>query len=133
MPLTVDARFARAGLAAIAAARVGIGVAVTVRPDAARLAVGGSRLGTRPAVLARSVGVRDLAIGLMALGALRSGRRDVLVTAAIVGTIADAGDALAFVLAAPAWPTRRWLPVAAVAAASAGVSAFLASFVDDDS
>lgn len=132
MLLTVDARVARAGLAAIAAARVGIGVAVTVRPDAARLAVGGSRLGTRPAVLARSVGVRDLAIGLMALGALRSGRREVLVTAATVGAIADAGDALAFVLAAPAWPTRRWLPVAAVAAASAGASAFLAWLVDHD-
>ena len=52
-------------------------------------------------------------------------------TAAIVGTIADAGDALAFVLAAPAWPTRRWLPVAAVAAASAAASAFLARIVDD--
>jgi hypothetical protein len=124
-------RHARAGLAAIAAARVVIGVAATLRPDAARLAVGGSRFGTRPTVLTRSVGARDLAIGLMALSALRSERSDALVTAALVGTIADAGDALAFVLAAPAWPTRRWLPVAAVAAASAGASALLARVVDD--
>ena len=127
----MDARTARVGLAAIAAARVAIGVAATLKPDAARLAVGGSRFGTRSAVLTRSVGARDLAIGLMALGALRSEQSDALVTAAVVGAFADAGDALAFVLAAPAWPTRRWLPVAAVAAASAGASALLAWVVDD--
>jgi len=127
----LDGRAARVGLAAIAAARVVIGVATTLKPDAARLALGGSRLGTRPAVLTRSVGARDLAIGLMALSALRSEQSDALVTAAVVGTIADAGDALAFVLAAPAWPPRRWLPVAAVAAASAAASAFCARAIVD--
>ena len=82
-------------------------------------------------MLTRSVGARDLAIGLMGLSALRSDQPHALVTAAVVGTIADAGDALAFVLAAPAWPARRWLPVAAVAAASAAASAFLARVVGD--
>jgi hypothetical protein len=122
----MNPRLARQGLAAITVARVAIGITATTWPDAARLAVGGSRLGTRSRMLTRSVAVRDIAIGVATLRALSAPTPEGLALAAFAGAVADAGDAVAALLTAREWPTRRWLPVSAIAAGSACATAFFA-------
>jgi hypothetical protein len=113
-------RWARDVLLAVAAGRIAIGTAALLRPQLLRSVVGGGALGARAEALTRMVGVRDLALGAGAL--LAAPRADVAVLLGGLGAVADAGDALASVIAAGAFDAdrrRRWLLQAGVAGLSA--------------
>ena len=117
---------------AVAAGRVGLGVAALVWPSVpARPWVGSSDDELSAQVLGRALGARDLALGLGALAAVRkapSGSRQAGAWYA-AGALADALDVA---VTAAAWPrlprATRWL-IAAVAggAAIAGAAGTLAA------
>lgn len=121
--MKLDARTARLGLGALAAARCAVGLAALAAPGAVRLALGGSAPGTRTRVLTRFAGDRDLALGAAMLVALATG--DGVGVVGWASAAVDLGDALTSLLAARQWPARRWLPSAATAVVAAGVGAIL--------
>ncbi len=109
-----------------AAGRVAIGAALLVAPQAVTrgwVGPGGAAPGGR--LLGRSIGVRDLALGLGVLAALDRGdpsARDWVRAAAV----ADVGDAVATVLAFRHLPKRSRFGVLAIAAGAA-VAGFVAA------
>ena len=106
----------------IAWARIGLGVLFTLVPGLALRAWPGREKagGAGAKMLARSVGVRDLALGMGALLALQ---HDAPLRGWVeAGALADAGDAVAITLALPRLPRVRSLLAlgSAVGAAAAG-------------
>lgn len=114
--MTVDER---AVATAIAAGRIALGASYSVAPGLALRVWPGRSAAADPAsrFLARSTGVRDLAIGVGTLFALQKGApvRGWLEA----GMLADAGDAVAVALGARHLPRVR--AVAAFAAAAGAV------------
>lgn len=109
-----------------AAGRVAIGAALLVAPQAVtRGWVGPSGAAPGGRLLGRSIGVRDLALGLGVLAAFDRGdprARDWVRAAAV----ADVGDAVATVLAFRHLPKRSRFGVLALAAGAA-VAGFVAA------
>lgn len=104
MPMNTDP----VGVAqAVAAGRMGLAAAFCLTPGLALRAWPGHGAHTDPVavMLARSVGARDLALGLGTLIAVR--RRAPLRGWLEAGVLADLGDAAAIVLAAPRLPRVR--------------------------
>lgn len=129
-PWSIGRRDARRAAGAIAAARVALGVVAYLAPTLpARPWVGAdeaARPGTR--LFARTLGARDVALGLGALLALRHDSR--LRGWVEAGGLADAGDTVATLLAFRSLPRRsRWAVLASTVGAAAG-AAVLAPFVD---
>ncbi len=111
----------RAVATAIAAGRVGLGVAFTLAPGLALRAWPGDGSHTQPVTrfLARSTGGRDLAIGIGTLVALR---KDAPVRGWLeAGMLADAVDAIAIVAVIRTVPKGR--AALALAAAAGAVIA----------
>jgi hypothetical protein len=113
---------ARRGAVAVAAARVAIGLTVLARPSIASrpwVGVGADDLVAR--VFARSLGARDLALGLGALAALQdpaagSGSASLWVAA---GAVSDSLDVVTSLLSWRELPRiSRWLVVSSAAAAA---------------
>jgi hypothetical protein len=118
-----DARTARLGLGGLAIARCAVGITALAAPGAVRLALGGSKPGTRTRVLTRFAGDRDLALGGAMLAALATG--DGIAVVGWTSAAVDFGDAVTSFLAARQWPARRWLPSAASAVAASAAGAVL--------
>lgn len=92
---------------AVALGRIGLGAVFTVMPSVALSAWPGRGSRRMPVarLLARSVGVRDLALGVGTLAAIK---HDAPLRGWIeAGVLADAGDALAIVLGFRHLPRRR--------------------------
>ncbi len=109
-----------------AAGRVAIGAALLVAPQAVTKGWVGAP-GTEPGgrLLGRSIGVRDLALGLGVIGALERGdprARDWVRAAAV----ADVGDAVATALAYRHLPRRSRFAIL-VLAGGAAVAGFVAA------
>jgi hypothetical protein len=120
----------RTVLAALGALRAGVGVVLAAAPSfAGRLRVGPSAGGSGADVFARTLGGRDLALGVTTLSALRSGDLEHAARLARLGVVSDVADALATVASARALHgARRWLmPLATVATAAAEVAALRAA------
>lgn len=116
MPVNVDAP---ATASAIAAGRVVLGVAFALTPGLALRAWPGHGSHQSPAArfLARSTGVRDVALGL---GTLLAVRKQSPVRGWLeAGMLADAGDALAVLLGMRSLPRGRALLALGAAAATA--------------
>jgi hypothetical protein len=121
---------------AVAAGRVGLGVAALAWPSVpARPWVGSSADELSAQVFGRALGARDLALGLGALVAVRKAPTDPWAAGAwfAAGALSDALDAA---VTAAAWPRlpriTRWLVAAsaggaAVAGAAGAIAAFLES------
>ncbi|HZR11613.1 MAG TPA: hypothetical protein VFC33_00030 [Acidimicrobiia bacterium] len=110
---------ARRAVSAIAWSRVAFGVAAMAAPvTAARLWTGEDDRGPLTRVMVRSLGARDVALGLGAVLALR---HDAPVRGWVEGGgLADAADTVGTLLAFRALPrARRWLVLATSAAAMA--------------
>jgi hypothetical protein len=110
----------RTVLAALGALRGGVGIALAAAPQLAAVVwVGPSAGGSGTSVFARTLGGRDLALGLTTLALVRSGDLDAASRSVQLGIVCDVADALATVasvrdLSGP----RRWvMPIATVAAA----------------
>jgi hypothetical protein len=115
----VTTRQARRAAWALAASRVALGVAVLAAPEkVTSLWLGETHAGT-PVVrdLARSLGARDLALGLAALNTLEDPVAGPRVQ--VAGAMADLVDALATVLARADLPRKAVLGTVAVAGAAA--------------
>jgi hypothetical protein len=119
---------------AVAAARVGLGVAALVRPSVpARPWVGSAADELGAEVFGRALGARDLALGLGALAATRGASGAPRAAAAwyAAGALSDALDAAVTVTTWDRLPRfTRWLVAAsaggaAVAGAAGAVAAFL--------
>jgi hypothetical protein len=110
----------RQGALLIAAGRVVLGVAVLVAPERVTTRWLGEENARLPVVgdLARSLGVRDLALGIATLKTLDDPAVGPLVQAA--GALADSVDALATVLARDALPRKGALGTVLIASAAAG-------------
>jgi hypothetical protein len=125
----------RYAAAAVAAGRVGLGVAALVRPAVpARPWVGASADELGAQVFGRALGARDLALGLGALAAARKappGSRSAAAWYA-AGTLSDALDVAVTVAAWPRLPRgTRWLVAASASgAAVAGAAGTLAAFLE---
>lgn len=96
---------ARATALELAAARLAIGAATVfaTRPALGALGFGGTDVSGR--ALAKVVGARDLALGAVTVASRDD--RQALRTATLAGAALDAGDAVAFALAARDPETRR--------------------------
>jgi len=100
--------------------RIGVGAAFVLAPGLClRLSLGAVEVGPVTRMLARSVGARDIALGLGALFALRHGAP--LRGWLEAGTLADAGDAVPTVLAFPHLRRGRAALAVLSAASSAGL------------
>jgi hypothetical protein len=104
----------------VAWGRVGIGVAAVAAPTAmARPWIGVAARETESRLLARTMGGRDLALGLGALRALGRSDEEARPWVAL-GGMADTVDALATVLAFASLPRQsRWLILATTVGAAA--------------
>ena len=115
---------------AIALGRIGIGIAALVAPTVPLRPWVGRDFSWQPRakLLARSLGARDLALGIGVLLALR---HDTPVRGWVEGAgLADAGDTLATLLAFGKLPkSGRWL-VLASAGGAAAIARFAAPAVD---
>ena len=100
--------------------RIGVGASFLLAPGfSLRLSLGTVETGPVTRMLARSVGARDIALGL---GALRALRHDASLRRWIdAGTLADAGDALTTVLAFPHLGKARAVLAVLSAASSVGL------------
>lgn len=118
MPQLLTRRQARQAATALAGVRAGIGVAGIVAPKLVlRPWVGGELGGQSGAkLLGRSLGARDLALGL---GAILAERHDVAVRGWIeAGALADGGDLAATLAAFKALPkVSRWAVLALITGA----------------
>lgn len=109
---------------AIAAARVGLGALAVLVPDLVLRPWVGSGEGPARTLLGRSLGGRDLALGL---GALLAARRDAPLRGWVeAGGLSDAGDAVATVAAWRHLP-RRSRALVLLASAGAAAAAALAA------
>ncbi|HET6547151.1 MAG TPA: hypothetical protein VFG79_01755 [Solirubrobacter sp.] len=114
---------ARAIATQLAVGRLALGVALAVAPDrAARGWIGPTDTGAR--VVARGLGMRDVALGLGALTALRSGgpAREWL----LAGALGDAGDLAGTLIAGRELPWLGRVGVGALAASAAGLGVWAA-------
>jgi hypothetical protein len=108
-------------IVALAAGRCGVGAVVLLRPGLlVEVLTGDSRLAARTPWLARMFGVRDLAVGLGTLLALRSG--EPLPTWLRMGALCDAGDAAALLLGLRTGRLQS-VPAGLVAASALGAAA----------
>jgi hypothetical protein len=125
----------RYAAAAVAAGRIGLGVAALVRPSVpARPWVGASADELGAQVFGRALGARDLALGLGALAAARDaspGSQSVGAWYA-AGALSDALDVAVTVAAWRRLPrATRWLVAASAGgAAVAGAAGAVASFME---
>jgi hypothetical protein len=126
MTATISA-WARRGATVVAAGRVAIGaVALVAPPLVARPWVGEAGGTTEGRLLARTLGGRDLALGLGALAALNGqDAAGSAVTWVGLAAVADACDTVATAVAWRKLPATKWL-VAATAAGAAAVGAVAA-------
>jgi hypothetical protein len=120
---------------AVAAGRVGLGLAALARPSVpGRPWVGASAEELGAQVFGRALGARDLALGLGALTAARNPSAGSRAAAAwyAAGALSDALDAAVTVAAWPRLPrATRWLIAAAAAgAAVAGAAGTLAAYLE---
>jgi hypothetical protein len=125
----LDREQARQLAASLAWVRVGIGAVAMVAPTVvARPWIGADASRRTTKVFARAMGIRDLALGLGVILALR---HDAPVRGWVEGGgLADAGDALATLLSFGSLPRfSRWL-VVATAAGAAATAQVLAPAVD---
>lgn len=115
----MDATTLRRAAQAIAWARVGLGSAALVAPlVVTRPWVGGSADTPSARLLARTLGGRDLALGVGTLRALSRSDEEARPWVALAG-VADAVDALSTVMAFTGLPRRtRWLILGACVGAS---------------
>ena len=115
----------------LAAARALIGVGALVRPGLPAAAWVGRKDASRPAVqlFARTLGGRDLALGLGALLALRKGAPARGWIEA--GALADVGDTAATLLAFSALPRRGRFGILASTASAALLGAWSARRLDE--
>ena len=115
----MNARQARQGASALAASRVVLGVAVLLAPEKVTSRWLGERHAGTPIVrdLARSLGARDLALGLAALQTLEDPVAGPRVQAA--AAVADLVDALATLLARAELPRKGVIGTVAIAGAAA--------------
>jgi len=113
-------RPARSLTLTIAAGRIGLGIGAIAATRPALRALGFERTDATAESLAKLVGGRDIALGLLALGARDDAAA--LRRATLVGAGADAADALVFALAGRNPELRR----AGVSGALSGASAALA-------
>ncbi|HEY1914549.1 MAG TPA: hypothetical protein VGH27_03145 [Streptosporangiaceae bacterium] len=133
MTATISA-WARRGATAVAAGRVAIGVVALVAPPVvARPWVGDAGGTTEGRLLARTLGGRDLALGLGALAALTGqNAAGSAVTWVGLAAVADVCDTVATAAAWRTLPATKWL-VAATAAGAAAIGAVAAwSMVDGE-
>ena len=113
----------RTGARAVAALRVGLGVAALVAPGlAARPWVGRSAAAPAGAVLGRAAGIRDVALGGGVLVAARQGPRAER-TWVLAGALCDAVDAATTVAQWRRLPTAGGLLVTGAAVSAAVVGA----------
>jgi hypothetical protein len=126
--------FLRYSAGAVAAARVGLGLAALARPSLpARPWVGPSADELGSQVFGRALGARDLALGLGALAAAGNASADTRSAGAwyAAGALSDALDVAVTVAAWPRLPrVTRWLVAAsagaaAITSAAGAVAAFL--------
>jgi hypothetical protein len=108
----------RQAVLAIAAGRIGIGVGTLLATRPALKALGFAEADSRVEALGRIAGGRDIAIGLLAVGARDEGRS--LRRAALAGAAVDTTDALVFSALAAADPDARH---AGISGAGAGAAA----------
>ena len=126
MPRVFDGAGDRALVGAIAAGRVALGASFTLAPGLSLRLWPGGEAGRQPLarLLARSVGGRDLAIGL---GTLMAMRHDAPLRGWLeAGVLADAADALAIGLGFRHIPRTRAAIMLALAAGTAVVGRRLA-------
>ncbi len=113
---------------ALAASRIAFGAGMVLAPGlAARSWVGAGARDDRMQILARAMGVRDLAVGTAALAALRSDEPARIREWFGIQTATDAVDLLATVAAGPRTPTAARLFAGTLAAASVAVAAATAA------
>jgi hypothetical protein len=116
----------RQGAAMLAAGRAALGVAVLTAPERVTAGWLGPDHASHPVVqdLARSLGARDVALGLATLWTLD----DPAVSARVQGACAvvDTVDALATIIARKALPTKGVLGTVAVAGGAAAAGFYLA-------
>lgn len=111
----------RSAALAVSAGRVALGIGLLVLPERiARGWIGPAATERSVEVLARSVGIRDVALGAGGAAALASGHSSAggwLIAAAV----ADAGDLVATLLARDVLPQNGVLGTAALAGGSAAI------------
>ncbi len=123
-------RTARIAALGVALARAGLGLAALVEPElVARPWVGEAGRGEGPAVLARALGGRDLALGLGALAAAADPPR--LSAWVVAGGLADAVDATITLGAYRGLPRRGRVVVLAAASGAAIAAALCAPAIAD--
>ena len=111
----------------VAGLRVALGAVALAAPDLALRPWVGAGHGPERRVLARSLGARDVALGL---GALVAGRRRAPLRGWVeAGSLADTGDVLATALAFGRLPRRGRLLVLGAAAGAAAAGALVAPSV----
>ncbi|HEX3947829.1 MAG TPA: hypothetical protein VHW47_08985 [Acidimicrobiales bacterium] len=125
---TVGRGVARRVVVVVAAGRVGIGVAALARPRLAVRPWVGVDDGPASAVLGRSLGGRDIALGLGLLLAANHDRP--LRGWAEAAALADTGDVVATLAAFGSLPRRGRLLVLAASAAAAAAGWWAARSVD---
>ena len=128
--MDMDKERARQLAASVAWGRVGLGVTAMVAPTLPLRPWIGRSVSWRPQakLLARALGVRDLALGLGVILALR---KDAPVRGWVEGSaMADAGDALATLLAFRSLPKVGRMAVLASAGGAAAVGGVVASSLD---
>ena len=115
----------RRAAALLAAGRAALGVAVLVAPEAVTSRWLGAHA-SHPTVryLARSLGARDLALGILALRTLDDAR--IAPQVHVACAVADSVDALATVAARSELPTAGAIGTVAVAGAAAAAGLYLA-------
>ena len=119
----------RALLRMLSAGRIAVGSALLAAPrTAARGWVGEAADAPGSTILARALGVRDLALGAGTLRALEAG--DPVRSWAQLGAVCDAVDLAATVLAVRQVGLRRAIPVMVVAGSAAAVGWASAEHVD---
>lgn len=115
----------------VAWGRIGIGVTAVCAPTlVARPWIGPAASGSANRVLARTMGGRDLALGLGAVRALAASDREARPWVAL-GGMADAVDALATMMAFPSLPRRTRWGILAVTVGAAVVSIRVATALDE--
>lgn len=128
--MDLDRHQARRVAAAVAWARIGLGATALVAPTVPLRPWVGRNVAWRPQakLLARSLGGRDLALGLGAVLALR---KDAPVRGWVeAAALGDAGDVLATLAAFGSLPKLGRLAVVASAAGAAALGGLVAGAVD---
>ena len=128
--MVVDDSFSRPLAQLIAWGRVGLGVSAIAAPTLlARPWIGGDATSAGSRVLARTMGGRDLALGIGALRALGVSDEEARPWVAL-GGMADAVDAVATLIAFRTLPRRSRWGILAVTVGAAVVSTRVAATLD---